>query len=304
MNLERRRAAVRRLLVTRLTPSEVLFVLVVIGLIAVVGAVAPSPSTTIYLVSVAWAALVGVMVPRLIEARRDAKALEEAQQKEAKQRVVNHDMASALLTIEGGVQALLHTIDKDDAVANKARAIVMALEVEVRRMRRITASTPSKRTRCWVGDTLDPIIALHRASGAKVDVLLACDVRVAMSADDLVRVVSNVLDNCAKHAPNAPITVSGFLAGHRYHLTIRDQGPGIPEDLREHACEKGVSTRTDGGLGLYSVSKLVESAGGSVQVRSSSTGTDVQIELEALAVSLRDTSAVESMWQWQGEAIA
>lgn len=305
MNLERRRASIQRLFVTRLARDEVIFALMAIAVAVVAGVTALSPSVQIFLLSVAWSGLVGLMVPQLLEARRDAAALAAARHREARQRVLNHDMASALLTIEGGIQSLLYSYeDEDDAGASKSKAIVHAIEVEVRRMRRIAVSAPTRATKCWVADTLDPLLALHRASGVVVNVLLACEAQVAMSPDDLVRVMSNVLDNCSKYAPKAPITVSGFLEGNRYHLSIRDEGPGMPTDLCEHACERGVSTRDGGGLGLFSVRAIVDAAGGSVTVTSSRKGTEVNIELEAVAVSLRGAGSVESIWGRRGEAVA
>lgn len=305
MDKERRRAALQQLLVTRLTRSEVLFALSVIGLIAAVGAGVHSLKAQIYLITVFWAALVGVMIPRLIEARRGTPVLEEARQREAIQRIVNHDMASALLSIEGGIQAMFHTLrDSDDEVAESTRSIAHAIETEVRRMRRIAGSTPTRSTRCWVADTLEPLIALHRAGGEAVDVLLACDVKVAMSPDDLVRVLGNILDNCAKYAPRAPVTVSGFLSADQYFLIIRDEGPGIPEGLRDRVCDRGVSSREGGGLGLYSVRSLVEKAGGSVHVKSSHRGTEVQLQFPALAVSLGAPETPATALHWADEAIA
>lgn len=90
--------------------------------------------------------------------------------------------------------------------------------------------------------------------------------------DDLARVVRNLLDNANRHATNR-IDVTVEAEGGDVLLTIADDGPGIPEPLREAVFERftradAVRDRTAGGtgLGLAIVREIVAAHGGSVIV--------------------------------------
>jgi signal transduction histidine kinase len=61
------------------------------------------------------------------------------------------------------------------------------------------------------------------------------------------------------------------------HITIRDTGPGIPEEIRPKLFQPNFSTKTDGmGLGLAIVKKTIDDLGGSVRIESApGKGTSV-----------------------------
>jgi two-component system nitrogen regulation sensor histidine kinase GlnL len=69
--------------------------------------------------------------------------------------------------------------------------------------------------------------------------------------------------------PNLPIFVS-----------VRDNGPGIPEDIRRHLFEPFISTKASGsGLGLALVAKIVADHGGLIDVDSRPGRTEFRINL-------------------------
>jgi two-component system C4-dicarboxylate transport sensor histidine kinase DctB len=63
-------------------------------------------------------------------------------------------------------------------------------------------------------------------------------------------------------------------AGDRIELSVEDEGPGVPEELRSHVFEPFFTTRSDrsGGLGLAISKRLVDEAGGSLEVDSAPGG--------------------------------
>lgn len=85
----------------------------------------------------------------------------------------------------------------------------------------------------------------------------------------LQQVLLNLLENAGKYAPDGPIEIGAGLYGQEVVVTVRDYGPGIPDDQRERVFERFVqldqsSTRRNGGtgLGLYLCRKLSGALGG------------------------------------------
>jgi len=88
----------------------------------------------------------------------------------------------------------------------------------------------------------------------------------------LVDVFSNIVENAIKHS-RGPVTIDikrgGMTrSGKNYcTVTIDDNGPGIPDELKERLFtrfQRGVTRAMGKGLGLYLVKSLVESYGGMV----------------------------------------
>lgn len=93
----------------------------------------------------------------------------------------------------------------------------------------------------------------------------------------LEQVVENLLGNALQYGAGKPIDMTVQRRHHEMHLTVRDQGIGIPEadQARIFACyERVVPVLEDDGrpaglgLGLWLVQHIVAAAGGQVSVHS------------------------------------
>jgi len=91
----------------------------------------------------------------------------------------------------------------------------------------------------------------------------------------LRRAIFNLLDNASRIAPeDSPIHVRAEAApdGTRWRLMVCDQGPGVPEDLKERIFERFVradapaSPRGGKGLGLAFCKLVAELHGGTIRV--------------------------------------
>jgi signal transduction histidine kinase len=96
----------------------------------------------------------------------------------------------------------------------------------------------------------------------------------------------NLLEN-ARDARRADddtglVTVHAFQSNGAVFVEVRDRGDGIPPDIIERVFDPHFSTRSLGsGVGLPIVRRLVESWGGSVEIKSElGRGTTVVIRLE------------------------
>ena len=103
-------------------------------------------------------------------------------------------------------------------------------------------------------------------------------VPIVADADRLRQVVANYLSNALKFAPpDRPIEVGLETTDATAHVWVRDEGPGLARDEREHIWERvyqvaGVGPRRGSriglGLGLYICRTIIELHGGQVGVTS------------------------------------
>jgi two-component system, NtrC family, nitrogen regulation sensor histidine kinase NtrY len=86
--------------------------------------------------------------------------------------------------------------------------------------------------------------------------------------DQLLRCFNNLLKNAIEAAPPdrlGMIEINYLITSKNILLTIKDNGNGIPEELREKIFEPNFTTKSSGtGLGLAFVKNSIENAGGKV----------------------------------------
>ena len=97
-------------------------------------------------------------------------------------------------------------------------------------------------------------------------------------ADRIGQVVTNYLSNALKYAPeDRPVEVRLQVRSGRAHVSVRDEGPGLPVEEQGHIWERyyqapgiraSTGTSVGLGLGLYISREIVRAHGGQVGVRS------------------------------------
>lgn len=145
-----------------------------------------------------------------------------------------------------------------------------------------------------VCDQLSPILDAHT-----LVVKAREPVQAFVDRGAFTRVLTNLLTNAARYAPPATtITISAQPRSDRVVVSVTDEGPGIPVDERDRVFEPffrgsmALASRTPGtGIGLAVVKDLVERSGGSVDVRTASSGgAQFDVDLPGGASGARATT--------------
>jgi signal transduction histidine kinase len=126
---------------------------------------------------------------------------------------------------------------------------------------------------------------LREGGRVEVDTASVSGAQVVGHADELVRVVRNLVDNAGRHA--ASRVVLALREDDRWaELTVADDGAGIPADQRDRLFDR--FTRADdarardqggSGLGLAITRALVTDHGGTVELAPSTTGACFVVRL-------------------------
>ena len=111
--------------------------------------------------------------------------------------------------------------------------------------------------------------AERRGVELKVDVAEA-SVGLAASAEAVSEILSNLLVNALEAAPRGGhVRVSGAVNGEGVLFCVEDDGPGVPENVREKILQPFFTTKTQGtGLGLAIVARRVAEFGGKLDWKS------------------------------------
>src|SRR5687767_6776340 len=201
----------------------------------------------------------------------EAEALKQSEKlKSALLDAVTHDLRTPLTSIKAAVTTLLEsegghrTIELDSVGRTEFLEIVNEETDRLNRfiegmveLARLEAGSPNRATSLATLDEILPI-ALERAASLPGDHV----VQVSRSAElpfikadarAVAEVIYNLLENAAKYSP-AGSTIS-ISAGHdepNVVISINDEGPGIPCDMRERVFEKFVRLGEvkPGGMGL------------------------------------------------------
>ncbi len=217
--------------------------------------------------------------------------------------ILAHEVKNPLSGIRGAAQLLEASVaeaDRELAVlirdeADRIRALVDRME--------IFGEKPIERDPVNIHRVLEHVRRLAQTGfAAHIRIHEVYDPSlppVNGNRDQLVQVALNLVKNAAESitdagAQNGEITlITGFQHGvrlavpgsdQRLHLpllvAVRDNGPGIPDDLRANLFDPFVSSKPAGsGLGLALVAKIVADHGGLIEVESRPGRTEFRLHL-------------------------
>ncbi|HVS53909.1 MAG TPA: PAS domain-containing protein [Opitutaceae bacterium] len=186
-----------------------------------------------------------------------------------------------------------HTLEERERLQQE----VVALQKNVDHIKEIVAMQQAYATMVGVIEPLDPVMLMDDALRMNVSALQRHDVRVvrdfqfvsavlgerAKVLQILVNLVSNAKYACDKQgAADKVITLRiAAVDGDRAHLSVEDNGIGIPPENLTRIFQHGFTTRVDGhGFGLHSSANAAREMNGSLVARSPGVGRGASFTLE------------------------
>lgn len=214
--------------------------------------------------------------------------------------LVSHELKTPLTSIKALTQLAVRQLTR----AERPEAeLVRRMERGVESMNRLindlldatrldTGKMLLMRERVDLGSLCEQVVADQEIATGRNIALKTPNVSVEVQADAvrLSQVLTNLLSNALKYSPEeAPVSVQLKRDRAGVHISVRDEGPGIPPEAlsrlfqrfyRVPGIEVQHGTGVGLGLGLYICQRLVELHGGQLHVESTlGKGTTFEVRL-------------------------
>jgi len=207
--------------------------------------------------------------------------------------LLRHDMLNSMTVIRGNAERLLEKLDTDEEAHDLAEKVrsrsddIIDLTDRVRSvLRRIGGEGDRELVPCDLARAAE-----DRAESMQDVYDFDCSVdtpeEAYVEADEFLDdVIDNLLINAVEHndkdEPRVEVTVE--RGDETTALRISDNGPGIPETMREDVFRRGSAGKTSSGVGfgLYFADSMVSEYGGEAYVEDNEPeGTVVVVELDS-----------------------
>jgi PAS domain S-box-containing protein len=200
----------------------------------------------------------------------------------------SHDLKAPILNIEGLMEALVEDLPANIQAAPTVRRVIDLILGAVHRFKRtVTDLTEVAKTQRQAEEDVASVKLAEAVAevqldfesqiaetGARIETDLAPDAIIRFSAKNARSIIYNLLSNALKYraperVPHIKITAKK-AAGHVL-LSVQDNGLGLDlvDEGKMFSMFKRLHDHVEGsGIGLYIVKRIVENAGGRIQVAS------------------------------------
>jgi signal transduction histidine kinase len=261
------------------------------------------------LVAAALTAAVGVLVASsalvdLVRAAQDehrasldlsselVSARGEVTDRDAWRAELTHNARSTLAGIRAAMQTLdLHADELEPADADRLRTATVA---ELAHLEHMLVRRSIRPGDFDVAEVIRTISDVRRAVGQRIDVRVQPS-HVRAAPGDVATIVQNLLVNAHVHAPGARVSVDAHATGAFVHITVTDDGPGIPARSADAVFDRGfrgpLSPGT--GLGLAVARALARQHGGELSLSPSAIGATFVLSLPLTGVTEMSNRAMD-----------
>jgi signal transduction histidine kinase len=212
---------------------------------------------------------------------------------------VSHELRSPLVRLRFAAELIRTAEDKSAAIGRMTREIERLSQL-IQTLLEVTRSEsePDRQEKqviyldTLVMQVVEDVRLEASAKGIEILVNAAADITVEGDGELLRRAFENVLRNAVAYSPQErPIPVVLVSEEGRAILTVRDFGPGVPDQFVEKIfapffrVDQSRTASTGGtGLGLSIASRAIQVHGGSIHARNADPGLLVTMELPVLVL--------------------
>lgn len=194
---------------------------------------------------------------------------------------VAHEVRNPIAGIGNAIQVISSKFPKDDPY----REIISEMTGQINRVDEIIANllnyarpVPLNLSKRRLRETLLNIVSFLKTSGGapevteNIDLPPEVDPVVNIDVKQFTQVFMNVVINAQQAlagVKDARLGIRAFEKDGRLHIEVSDNGPGVPEDIREKIFEPFFTTKHKGsGLGLAVSQKIIRSMEGEITLSS------------------------------------
>lgn len=207
--------------------------------------------------------------------------LREQEVKVLEQRELLHELGSTIAGIASAAEIIRQ---KPHLPELRRRRLESMLDAEVTRMMRLMGDrSPVPVIRDLdVDDVVGTLVLSHQTRGQDIR-WRPSGLTAIGSADDLAEVMNILLENAARHAAGAPVSVAATMCGDTVQIVCSDLGPGVPPEMRSRLFEAGVrGPKSPGhGLGLSIARRILAAQRGSLLFRQTPRGATFVVRIPA-----------------------
>jgi len=176
---------------------------------------------------------------------------------------------------------------KDRADRSDVREFLGAVEDELDRISHLTKQTlgfyreTTTPTLLSVGSLIDPLVSVFATRAGNKGVMIRPEIRddgdICAVPGEMRQLIANLLSNSIDAVDQGGVvrirlnTLDGASTARKIRITVADNGPGIPPELRSRLFEPFFTTKREvgTGLGLWICKNIVEKHHGSIRMKSS-----------------------------------
>lgn len=223
---------------------------------------------------------------RQIDALLDARA-SEIERSRRRAADLAHGLKTPLQALLGEAGHLRDLGRTDEA--HGVETVVHSIRRQVdRELARATIASSAQSARADIARATDGVVSVLRRTPAGAALVWQIDIPpdliARIDSADLTEAMGALIENAVTHARQR-ITITAAHEAGLVHLTIRDDGPGMPEDQIARLRQRGQRLDTSGegtGLGLSIADEIVANAGGTLTITDTGQGLSVRLSLKAL----------------------
>jgi len=150
----------------------------------------------------------------------------------------------------------------------------------------VFARPPELHTQdCDVVDVVQHVVDLERVAadrrGAELELVAPAQLLAHVDGAKIHQLVLNLIRNAIEAvSAGGHVVVEVGTDTEHFHVAVQDDGPGIPDGVRQRIYEPFFSTKEGGtGLGMSIVHSLVSLHGGSIDIDTSARGTRFDVHI-------------------------